>query len=62
MDAGSSIRVRRSGGRRWVRAFFVALAIEALLNWASLFACADYSFSLKVTCLRVALMVGMFAL
>ena len=62
MDAGSSIRVRRSGGRRWVRAFFVALAIEALLNWASLFACADYSFSLKVTCLRVALMLGMFAL
>lgn len=62
MDAGSSIRVRRSGGRRWVRAFFVALAIEALLNWASLFACADYSFSLKVTCFRVALMLGMFAL
>lgn len=62
MDAGSSIRVRCSGGRRWVRAFFVALAIEALLNWASLFACADYSFSLKVTCLRVALMLGMFAL
>lgn len=62
MDAGSSIRVRRSGGRRWVRAFFVDLAIEALLNWASLFACADYSFSLKVTCLRVALMLGMFAL
>lgn len=62
MDAGLSMRVRRSGGREWAKAFFIALAIEALLNWASLFACADYSFSLKVTCLRVAFMLCMFAL
>ena len=51
-----------SAARAWAAACVVALAVEALLNWASIIASTDYSFSPKVSCARVAIMLCVFAL
>ncbi len=59
---GSHMRKAPSAARAWAAACVAALAAEALLNWASLFASADYSFSLKVSCARVAILLAAFAL
>ena len=59
---GSHTRKAPSAARAWAAACVAALAVEALLNWASLFASADYSFSLKVSCARVAILLAAFAL
>ena len=48
--------------RAWLSAVGVAFAVEVLLNWASLLGSGDYSFSLKVSCARVAIMLGVFFL
>ena len=61
-EAESHTEKAPSRARVWAAACVAALAVEALLNWASLLASADYSFSLKVSCARVAVMLGAFAL
>ena len=61
-ESGSHTGKAPSAARAWAAACVVALAVEALLNWASIIASADYSFSPKVSCARVAIMLCVFAL
>ena len=51
-----------SAAHAWGAACVASLVIEALLNWASLLASTDYSFSPKVSCARVAILLVAFAL
>lgn len=48
--------------RIWLSAAGTTVVVEALLNWISLLGGSDYSFSLKVSCARIAIMLGVFAL
>ena len=51
-------RGKASAARIWLGAIAAIIIVEALLNWASLLDAADYSFSLKVSCARILVMIG----
>ena len=55
-------RGKASAARIWLGAIAAIVIVEALLNWASLLDAADYSFSLKVSCARILVMIGGFSL
>ena len=63
MSRGIEITHKKmSEARIWLGAVAVIVVVEALLNWASFLNDADYSFSTKVSCARILLLTGGFAL
>lgn len=63
MSRGIEITHKKmSEARIWLGAVAVVVVVEALLNWASFLNDADYSFSTKVSCARILLLAGGFAL